>query len=293
MKIWIMIILIIFLITNNFIIGCIEFQSLNNNIVTVDISGRGDYIRIQDAINKTLDNNTILVKNGIYYENIIINSNIDLISNNPNTTIIDGNGIGDVIKIFNKGRVNISGFTIRNSGIDIYNSGINIKSDNCNISNNFFINNSCGVYTSYSKNINISNNYFSSNYNYGLYISTASVYNEISLNSFIKNKNGLRIKGDYNRIFGNIFINNSENGLYFCCNAKENIVFKNLFDNNSKKNAYGNHYNNKWDNGIIGNYWSDYLGEDLNTDGIGDTPYPISFNNQDNYPIIKKRLIKH
>ncbi len=32
------------------------------------------------------------------------------------------------------------------------------------------------------------------------------------------------------------------------------------------------------------NYWNDYSGTDSNGDGIGDTPYIIDENNQDNYP---------
>ena len=51
-----------------------------------------------------------------------------------------------------------------------------------------------------------------------------------------------------------------------------------------------------WDNGTIGNYWSNYNGTDQNNDGIGDVPY--SFNafssmglgdiiNIDNYPLMK------
>jgi parallel beta-helix repeat protein len=41
-----------------------------------------------------------------------------------------------------------------------------------------------------------------------------------------------------------------------------------------------------WDNGSEGNYWSDYNGTDSNGDGIGDTPYIIDENNQDNYPLM-------
>ena len=46
-----------------------------------------------------------------------------------------------------------------------------------------------------------------------------------------------------------------------------------------------------WDNGTFGNYWSNYHGEDNNSDGIGDTPYIIDQNNQDNYPIIEPLAI--
>jgi hypothetical protein len=41
-----------------------------------------------------------------------------------------------------------------------------------------------------------------------------------------------------------------------------------------------------WNNSCEGNYWSDYNGTDLDGDGIGDTPYIINSNNQDNYPLM-------
>jgi hypothetical protein len=43
---------------------------------------------------------------------------------------------------------------------------------------------------------------------------------------------------------------------------------------------------NSWDNGIEGNYWSNYLGVDSNADGIGDTPRVIEANNTDRYPLM-------
>ena len=35
-----------------------------------------------------------------------------------------------------------------------------------------------------------------------------------------------------------------------------------------------------------GNYWNDYNGTDNNGDGIGETPYIINEDNQDNYPLM-------
>ena len=43
---------------------------------------------------------------------------------------------------------------------------------------------------------------------------------------------------------------------------------------------------NKWDNGLEGNYWSDYTGNDSDHDGIGDSPYAVDANNTDNYPLM-------
>jgi hypothetical protein len=45
-------------------------------------------------------------------------------------------------------------------------------------------------------------------------------------------------------------------------------------------------HNNTWNNSLEGNYWSNYKGKDENQDGIGDTPYLIDVNNQDNYPLM-------
>jgi len=47
----------------------------------------------------------------------------------------------------------------------------------------------------------------------------------------------------------------------------------------------GNVSVNFWDNGVRGNYWSDYTGTDANNDDIGDTPYVIDADNKDRYPL--------
>jgi hypothetical protein len=45
-------------------------------------------------------------------------------------------------------------------------------------------------------------------------------------------------------------------------------------------------FTNFLDNGIEGNYWSNYTGVDLNQDGIGDSPYAIDAINSDHYPLM-------
>lgn len=80
--------------------------------------GNGNYTRIQAAIDNSSIGDVVYVYNGTYYENILIDRSINLIGENQDNTIIDGNYKGNVIGIISGG-VNISGFTIRGSGVPI------------------------------------------------------------------------------------------------------------------------------------------------------------------------------
>jgi parallel beta-helix repeat protein len=90
-----------------------------------------------------------------------------------------------------------------------------------------------------------------------------------------------------------------ELALMFWNNASENKFYLNSFINNTK-NAVGYYHGlpeeivfptNIWDVDLRGNYWSDYNGRDNDGDGIGDTPYVINENNQDNYPLMNPSVI--
>jgi parallel beta-helix repeat protein len=87
-------------------------------------------------------------------------------------------------------------------------------------------------------------------------------------------------------------ITNNENGIspYYSSNNK---IFHNSFANN-KNQVNPQTSLNIWDNGYPsgGNHWSNYNGTDSDHDGIGDTPYIIDADNQDNYPIMNPRVHK-
>jgi hypothetical protein len=67
-----------------------------------------------------------------------------------------------------------------------------------------------------------------------------------------------------------------------------NTYYHNDFLNNNEQVKISNPVANVWDDGAKkGNYWSTYTGTDANGDGVGDTPYKIDTQNQDNYPLMK------
>jgi parallel beta-helix repeat protein len=87
-------------------------------------------------------------------------------------------------------------------------------------------------------------------------------------------------EGLANLIYYNNFINNTGNFL-------NEAVFK----PNSTELMYSAMVN-VWDDGALGNYWSDYNGTDSDSNGIGDTPYfvnnpyPLDANDTDHYPLM-------
>ncbi len=277
------------------------------------IKGKGSYSTIQEAINSASTNDTILVSKGIYFENINITKSIELIGDNKNTTKINGNGSGIVVNI-SADYVRISGFTIMNGGpMSAFesNAGIKIGSNNniisdCNISSNRnyglylytnltttkntitdneFSNNKYGIFGFYTKTNNISSNTFVNNTSYGMYLQSASNDNLISENTFIGNNYAIRIKGSSRNTFLKNLIINNKNGIYFCCGAKNNIAYNNVLINNTNWNARDDPIN-IWDNGIVGNYWDDYTGLDVDGDGIGDTPHLINSDKGDRFPLM-------
>jgi parallel beta-helix repeat protein len=101
----------------------------------------------------------------------------------------------------------------------------------------------------------------------------------------------------YTKISGNVFSGN-DYGLRIGHNlgyeSYGNTVFHNDFIRNGHRavdNATGISVPNVWDDGYPsgGNYWSDYTGQDVDRDGIGDVPYKIAgtAGSQDRYPLMK------
>jgi hypothetical protein len=104
------------------LLGLTVTQSLAA-VITVDDDGPADFASIQAAINSVMISGIIEVQPGTYYENIsYYGKTIVLTSTDPNdpnvvdTTVIDGNSLGNVVTLNNGEDENcvIAGFTIRN-----------------------------------------------------------------------------------------------------------------------------------------------------------------------------------
>jgi len=264
-----------------------------------------DYLTIQEATNAANPGDIVEVAAGTYYENVVVNKSLSLIGENKSTTIIDGSWTGAVLNI-TADDVKIAGFTIRNSGPSGW-FGIYIFSSSNTISGNIISDNLDGIFLRSSSGNTISGNMISPYYGVGIWLEDYSNNNTlngnimdpgpgldqigilvaysrdnvISDNIILKNGYyGIRLfQSQLNKIIGNNIINNGLFGINFVASSGNTIYHNNLINN-----GVGDGGSNTWDNGAEGNYWSDYDGEDLNGDGIGDTLLP--HQGVDFYPLM-------
>jgi parallel beta-helix repeat protein len=147
------------------------------------------------------------------------------------------------------------------------------------------------------QNLNLANN------GDGIFLGFTN-HSTITGNTLMNNGNGIKFWGSSsNRIVGNNIRENG-NGIFlsgasfldvFHYPSPNNIIYYNNFiDNgNNVADVVGSWWlqdstpaENSWDRGSLGNYWSNYNGTDSNSDEIGEAPYVIDEENQDNYPLM-------
>ena len=116
--------------------------------------------------------------------------------------------------------------------------------------------------------------------------------NSASNNTLVGNNlTSTTIIGNYNTFYRNEFHNNLENAVNIY--GGHNSFYSNNFMNNLGRNVWvwqdspnAPAQQNTFDNGSLGNYWSNYNGMDADYNGIGDTPYIIAGNTTDRYPLM-------
>ena len=250
----------------------------SRDILYVGGTEPNNYTKIQDAIDNASDGDTVYVydDSSPYYENVIVDKSINLIGEDRNTTIIDGNDKGDVITIKNTNYVKINSFTISNSTFsELEGSGIFITySDDCIISNNCLIyNNRAGILVYMScKNISIIDNIITDNkkgiVHFRIYsgeLKNSIIKDNIITNNFLQ---GIWLDKPIDcKIIGNIIKHNGEGIAFWFTGGNNNVVERNIISNNFKGIQLFGHdvqsntiLYNEISNNIVGIHLYDCLG---------------------------------
>ncbi|MEM2912441.1 MAG: NosD domain-containing protein [Candidatus Bathyarchaeia archaeon] len=219
---------------------------------------------IQDAINAASPGDTIYVRAGVYREYFRITKSLTLLGEDPKTTIIDGKQFAWIVLI-SADNVTFSGFTVQNGTPSMYTGqGISLSSrNNVTVSNNIIKDVANGIYFSACNNSKIFDNVITDCFN-----------------------SGITFYSGYNNIIARNILTNNKRGFWFKEERfRDNIFYLNTLNNTNQfqVDALGS---NSWDDGSVGNYWSNYRGIDANGDGVGDTPYEINPPFYDNKPLV-------
>jgi len=249
--------------------GIYIYESTNNAISGNYISSnKYDGVYLYYASNNTVVGN-YFYKNGFrIYDSYYNNVESNMVNDKP------------LVYLENK-----SNEIIKNAG-----QAILVKCDNIIIKNQNLSNATVGVELWETCNSKITDNCLSNNFR-GIEIFVSSSNNTISDNIISNNCQGIYLyKHSNNNFISDNIISYNDDGIYIYYSCSNNAIYHNNFINNTA-NAYDGCKNNVWYNITTerGNYWSNYTGRDSNGDGIGDTPYRISKNQNitDKYPVIK------
>jgi parallel beta-helix repeat protein len=246
-----------------------------------------DYPTINDAIANATDGDTVLVRQGMYNETIVIDKAITLRGEDTNRTIINGNTSKTVILILH-GNVTVTGLTVTyspylNAPRRYYqhnwpsdwlgqggwsgrgypmDSGVFVRRTEFRLA---------GIHIQAAKNCNISGNRIS-DCGVGIWLYLAS-QNTILGNILVRNDYGLQVDSSKgNSIVGNTFLDNGGgvwlpqpnwvSGWGYNGKTVNNTFTQNNFIGNQKaiEPQCLTNTTNYWDNGSVGNYWDSYNG---------------------------------
>ena len=258
------------------------------DLFTLTVAYAGAPYSLQDAINGSLDYETILIPSGEYQENIIIDRPLNLIAMDERDTTLIGDGVFEVITIVSDD-VNITGLRISSTN-DV--PGIILEGvQGCNISGNILYGLSSAIFLNVS-NDNIIHNNIIHNNTVGIHLFNAE-NNTLQGNVLQSNGNGSIVDDSRaNVLRGNEIIDNGI-GIRIMDSAG-NLLHANIFTNNKQQ---------AWDDGANlwnlsaaeggGNSWSDYSAG-YDDEGYGITAYMIpGGDNQDHIPISFVPLVEN
>jgi len=255
---------VIYIVANNVYLSNFTIQNGGKGL-----SGNG--IFIDHSSDNNISHNTIANStNGIY----LFYSTRNTVFNNT----ASDNKYGISLRSSSENRIYGNHASDNKYAIALYSS-----SNNEVHGNNAYRNKFNAIYLNSSNNNLISGNNISNNgEGIRLDFSNKSV---ISGNTISNNDYGIRLSLSSNNLVSGNTATNNYYGVYLQSSSNTNTICHNNFNNTDQ--AWSDSVS-AWDHDDEGNYWSDYTGQDKNKDGIGDTPYVINMENQDNHPLMGK-----
>lgn len=261
-----------------------ETNTTHRRAVVYISSGTNDVVLTNNIINHSKDGRGIFVDGvkSVIITNNIINNTHGINVEHSDATSIYGNTIGNCT---NYPAIRLS------------------SSDNTLIEHNTLLGSTYGVYSLSSSSIFISSNRVYQNGHAGILLDggTSAV---IQNNTVFDNGNGIDVGSQSSTISDN-YIHNENIGLILDCSngivynntiqsctmyglyaksgSKSNVIFNNTFSSKKGSLHAKEQGDNLWDNGSLGNYWSDYFGPDNDENGLGDIPYILG-GVYDSYP---------
>lgn len=142
-----------------------------------------------------------------------------------------------------------------------------------------------------SRQLTVTGNRSDHDQNYGMlmnYITYSTLNNNLVTAVQPGSGDGVHISGAegkalfiYNSLFNTLSGNQFEHsalGIHLTAGSEDNRIFHNSFIGNQQQVKYVAIRYQEWSHEGKGNYWSDYLGWDRNSDGVGDVPYEPNDN---------------
>jgi parallel beta-helix repeat protein len=190
-------------------------------IWVVDDDGPADFHTIREAIDAASPGDIICVRNGHYYEHLVIDKSLQLLGQNAGETVIDGKLAGHVVLLV-ASNISITGFTIARCGT--YCSGI-------------LINGTCPTYSRYN---NIEDNNFVSNYECIRLVQSSN--NVIQRNNMEDSQQGIILSHSLNNILCDNSIVSCNAGITLDLGSSNNV----LQNNHIANTHYGFGTGNNW-----------------------------------------------